>query len=39
MTMNLKNVIAVVAISATTAVFSVWGYGKYIQHQTAGIQE
>jgi Do/DeqQ family serine protease len=39
MNMNFKNVIAVVAISATTAIMSVWGYGKYVQYQTAGIQE
>ncbi|MCW3086798.1 MAG: HtrA protease/chaperone protein [Sediminibacterium sp.] len=37
--MNLKNIFAVVAISATTAVASVWGYGKYEQHQYAGIQD
>jgi serine protease Do len=37
--MNLRNILAVVAISATTAVVSVWGYGKYEQQQYAGIQE
>jgi Do/DeqQ family serine protease len=37
--MNLRNIFAVVAISATTAVLSVWGYDKYEQHQFAGIQE
>ena len=37
--MNLKSIFAVVALSATTAVLSVWGYGKYEQHQYAGIQE
>ncbi|MCA6451495.1 MAG: Do family serine endopeptidase [Chitinophagaceae bacterium] len=37
--MNLKNIVAVVAISASTAVMSVWGYGKFVEHQTAGIQE
>lgn len=36
---NLKNVIAVVAISATTAVLSVMGYGKWMQSKYAGIQE
>lgn len=36
--MNLRNILAVVAISATTAVLSVWGYGKYEQQQYAGIQ-
>ena len=37
--MNLKNIFAVVAISATTAVLSVWGYSKYEQSQYAGMQE
>lgn len=37
--MKLNNILAVVAISATTAVLSVWGYGKVLEHQTAGIQE
>ncbi|MEN9686777.1 MAG: hypothetical protein RLZZ28_2563 [Bacteroidota bacterium] len=37
--MKLKNILAVVAISAVTAVVSVWGYGKVLEHQTAGIQE
>ncbi len=39
MNMNFKNVIAVVAISAATAVMSVWGFGKYVQYQSAGVQE
>ena len=39
MNMKLKNILAVVAISATTAVLSVWGYGKFLARQTAGIQE
>ena len=37
--MNLKNILAIIAISATTAVASVWGYGKIIEHQYAGTQE
>lgn len=37
--MNWKNGLAIVAISATTAVASVWGYGRYVEHQQAGIQE
>jgi len=37
--MNLKNILAVVAISATTAVLSVWGFSKYNDYQRAGIQE
>ena len=39
MNMRLNNILAVVAISATTAVLSVWGYGKVLEHQSAGIQE
>src|SRR6478609_1210484 len=39
MNMNLKNILAVVLISATTAVLSVWGYGKVVEHQSAGTQE
>ncbi len=37
--MNLKNILAVVAISTTTAITSVWGYGKFVQSQYSGIQE
>ncbi|NCT95347.1 MAG: PDZ domain-containing protein [Chitinophagaceae bacterium] len=37
--MNLKNILAVVAISASTAVLSVWGYSKYARFQTAGVQD
>lgn len=37
--MNLKNVLAVVAISATTAILSVWGFSKYNEYQHAGIQD
>ncbi len=37
--MNLKNVLAVVAISATTAILSVWGFSKYNDYQRAGIQD
>jgi len=37
--MKLRNFLAVVAISATTAVLSVWGYGTYMQHSYAGIQD
>ncbi len=39
MDMKLKNILAVVAISASTAVLSVWGYGRILAHQTAGVQE
>ncbi|MES2332224.1 MAG: trypsin-like peptidase domain-containing protein [Bacteroidota bacterium] len=39
MNMKLKNILAVVLISATTAVLSVWGYGKFMEHQYAGIQD
>ncbi|NCI46899.1 S1C family serine protease [Sediminibacterium soli] len=37
--MNLKNIIAVVGISAATAVLSVWGFSKYQQGRYAGIQD
>lgn len=37
--MNLKNVLGVVAISATTALLSVWGFSKYTSHQRAGMQD
>ncbi|GAC1438752.1 MAG: trypsin-like peptidase domain-containing protein [Sediminibacterium sp.] len=37
--MNFRNILAVVAISASTAVLSVWGYGKYNNYQQAGLQE
>lgn len=37
--MNLKNVLAVVAISASTAVASVWGYGKIRQNSYEGLQQ
>lgn len=37
--MNFKNILAIVAISTTTAVASVWGYGKFVQGQYAGVQE
>ena len=37
--MNLKNIFAVVAISAATAVLSVWGFSKFQERQFAGMQE
>lgn len=37
--MKLKNILAVVLISASTAILSVWGYGKFVEHQSAGLQE
>jgi Do/DeqQ family serine protease len=37
--MNFKNILAIVAISASTAVVSVWGYGKFVERQFAGVQE
>lgn len=37
--MNLKSILAVVAISASTALASVWGYGKLQQSRMAGIQQ
>lgn len=37
--MNWKNGLLIVGISASTALASVWGYGKYMKNQQAGIQE
>jgi Do/DeqQ family serine protease len=37
--MNLKNILAVVAISASTAIASVWGYSKIQQSRFAGVQQ
>ncbi len=37
--MKLKNILAVVLISASTAILSVWGYGKFVERQSAGLQE
>ncbi|RXK85343.1 Do family serine endopeptidase [Filimonas effusa] len=37
--MKLKSILLVIAISATTAILSVWGYGKWMQKQYAGSQE
>lgn len=37
--MKLKSILLVVVISAATAVLSVWGYGKWMQSQSAGSQE
>lgn len=37
--MRLKDILAIVGISAFTAVTSVWGYGKWMQSKTAGMQE
>jgi Do/DeqQ family serine protease len=37
--MKLKDILAIVGISAITAVTSVWGYGKWMQSKTAGMQE
>ena len=37
--MNLKNILTIVGISATTALVSVFGYTKLMQNQYAGIQE
>jgi len=39
MTMKFKNILAVIFISAITALLSVWGYGKWMQYDYAGIQE
>ncbi len=37
--MNFKNILAVVAISASTAVASVWGYSKIQENRYAGVQQ
>lgn len=37
--MNFKNVLAVVALSASTAIASVWGFSKYQESRYAGVQE
>ena len=37
--MNWKNGLVIVGISATTALASVWGYGKFVENQQAGLQE
>jgi Do/DeqQ family serine protease len=37
--MNFRNVLAVVAISASTAIASVWGYSKIQQNSYAGVQQ
>jgi len=37
--MKLKNVLLVILISAATSFASVWGYNRWEEKQTAGIQE
>ena len=37
--MNLKNILTIVGVSATTALVSVFGYTKLMQSQYAGIQD
>lgn len=37
--MKLKQVLAIVGISATTAIASVWGFGKLMQPKFRGVQE
>jgi Do/DeqQ family serine protease len=39
MNMKIRNILATALISALTAVLSVWGYGKFMERQSAGIQE
>jgi len=39
MNMNFKTMAAVVAISATTAIVSVWGFSKFNAYQQAGWQD
>jgi Do/DeqQ family serine protease len=37
--MKLKNVLLVILISAATSFLSVWGYNRWEEKQTAGVQE
>ena len=37
--MNFKNILAVVGISAATAIGSVWGFAKWRESQYAGMQD
>ena len=37
--MKLKNIFLVVLISASTAILSVWGYGKWMQGKFSGMQD
>ncbi len=37
--MNIRNILTIVAISASTALLSVWGFSKYQESQIAGMQE
>ncbi|MFL9483762.1 trypsin-like peptidase domain-containing protein [Chitinophagaceae bacterium LWZ2-11] len=37
--MKFKNILAIVCISAVTAIASVYGYGKFLQSRNAGMQE
>lgn len=38
--MKLKNILLVVAVSATTAILSVWGYAKYMESNSSyGLQQ
>jgi hypothetical protein len=39
MNMNFKTVATMVAISATTAIVSVWGVSKFNAYQQAGFQD
>lgn len=39
MKLNWKNVLAIIAISGVTSVASIWGFGRWMQQQSAGIQE
>jgi len=39
MNINWKNVLTIVAISGATSIASIWGFGKFMQRETAGVQE
>ena len=39
MNINWKNIVTIVAISGVTSIASIWGFGKFMQRETAGVQE
>jgi len=39
MNINWKNVLTIVVISGATSIASIWGFGKFMQRETAGVQE
>ena len=39
MNINWKNVLTIVAISGATSIACIWGFGKFMQRENAGVQE